>query len=197
MEEKIRQLAKELVEKDTELRGPVITLTLEVEELIGEIVECYFCSRTDKRNKFHSLINNSNQMTLEWKIRIFSDVFKSNYSDIAEKYPRLLNRIGELKKLRNGMAHSRLEISSEIFEKGYIDRCQYRYYTAKGERKLTTIQFETWEIKAKEFVKLYDDLKEIKRQVELLEPEPPAEKRAILKAKGSVVKAFGTKSQKQ
>lgn len=197
MEEKIRQLAKELVEKDTELRGPVITLTLEVEELIGEIVECYFCSRTDKRNKFHSLINNSNQMTLEWKIRIFSDVFKSNYSDIAEKYPRLLNRIGELKKLRNRMAHSRLEISSEIFEKGYIDRCQYRYYTAKCERKLTTIQFETWEIKAKEFVKLYDDLKEIKRQVELLEPEPPAEKRAILKAKGSVVKAFGTKSQKQ
>lgn len=197
MEEKIRQLAKELIEKDTGLRGPIITLTLEVEELIGEIVECYFCSRTYKRNKFHSLINNSNQMTLEWKIRIFSDVFKSNYSDIAEKYPRLLNRIGELQKLRNRMAHSRLELSRELFEKGYIDRCQYRYYSSKGERKIETIRLNGWDKKGDEFVKIYEDLKEIKRQVELREPEPPAEKRAILKAKGSVVKAFGTKSQKQ
>jgi len=70
-----------------------------------------------------------------------SQVVTSFYPTFYKEHEKLFDGLSKMRRLRNRLAHARLDTSEEFVSKGYTDRIQLVFYE-DGEKKQQVITME-------------------------------------------------------
>lgn len=95
-------------------RGIIIEKTIELEKIIELRIGYYFCKDEDKRQELEDLVLSS--LNFSSKIRILVSLYKSHSPDIFKLWPRLEKDLERIRKYRNELAHSWLDVTVTFVE---------------------------------------------------------------------------------
>ncbi len=98
---------------DQMLRSRIIYNAILVENGIERIIVTHFCRETDQQALFASLIFREGQVTFSRKTVILEKLLKSAYPDLHQQCKWVLNKIGEIREIRNDFAHSQTTVPIE------------------------------------------------------------------------------------
>jgi len=151
-DERMRHI-NELKSIAANIRGNFLDVAIWIEKLIEDIIASHFCTDSENRALFFSLIMNSPEFTFYRKIGIFDELLKICYPDLYKLHSDLLKKLDKIRKFRNRLAHATLDITDNFLSKNAIDRVQIRYYE-KGREKQQVITLdekdhrlsECWEV---------------------------------------------------
>jgi hypothetical protein len=102
-----------LIDHEGFYRSRIIDAATVVDELLSRCIAWYFCQDEAKHLSFIALIFNRAEVTFSKKIEIFGFIFRSQYADLCQELPQLINKLESLRKLRNKFAHTELMSSSQ------------------------------------------------------------------------------------
>jgi len=121
-------------EKSIDVRGRFLAQAIRIESVIEDIISCHFCPDEDKSRLFRSLIMNNTDFTFSSKIKILEKLLKKYYADLFDRYPKIINDANKIRRFRNKIAHTDLDLSQKVWAERRSDRIRLVYYE-DGERK--------------------------------------------------------------
>ncbi len=102
---------------DQNTRTQIIYNGIYLDELVGEIIAWHFCPSEEKHLWFKSLIFRTGELSFSKKIDILKEILKHSYPDIFDATRGLIERLHEIRRMRNDFAHSELIINeSKLLE---------------------------------------------------------------------------------
>jgi len=125
-----------LLELAAKMRGPFLDMVIGVDRWIAFIISQHFCPEEEKRKLFLSLITNGTTISFAASINVLEKLLKLCYPDLYDEH--LFKKLETLRRFRNTIAHSRLDVSKEFLAKGYTDRIRLVVYR-DGKQKHQTI----------------------------------------------------------
>lgn len=124
----------QIKEKSIDIRGRFLGEAIDIESLIESIISCHFCPDEDRSRLFESLIMNNTDFTFSSKIKILEKLLKKYYEDLFDRYPKIINDANKIRRFRNRIAHTGLDLSKKAWAEKRSDRIRLVYYK-DGERK--------------------------------------------------------------
>lgn len=121
-----------LLELAAKMRGPFLDMVIGVDRWIAFIISQHFCPEVEKRTLFLSLITNGTTISFAASINVLEKLLKLCYPDLYDEH--LFKKLETLRRFRNIIAHSRLDVSKEFLAKGYTDRIRLVVYRDGKER---------------------------------------------------------------
>lgn len=133
----------DLIEKDVkEFRYVVIENAILIESMISTILTNFLGNELTKKVLHKHLF--SDAITFEKKVILFSALNNEKVFAPTIGNKELNRDLDYIKKLRNLMAHSQTDISSEIINKLYKNELKFFSYTQKGEIEIVVkFNFDT------------------------------------------------------
>jgi len=86
-------------------RGYIIDRVIQMEILLNQIISSFFSDDKEKYKNFNELILNKEFFTLHQKIKIFSELKLHKDKKFDKKFEGLTERLFEVNKIRNKVAH--------------------------------------------------------------------------------------------
>ena len=121
-----------LVQLATKIRGSFLNMMIDIDRLIAVIISQHFCPEVERRKLFFSLITNGTTISFHASISVLKRLLKLCYPDLYDEH--LFTKLETLRRFRNMIAHSRLDMSKEFLAKGYTDRIRLVVYRDGKER---------------------------------------------------------------
>lgn len=153
-----------LNEKASEFRGKIINHAIYIEMILSDTLAYYFCNDEEKKNLCFSIVFNNIELTFSAKIKILDTIFKINEPELKAKFPKLIDKLTNIRNCRNRIAHSLLDTTPEFIEKKYEDRIQLHFY-GEGKKKqmvITNAEFkermEKSSLTIKELISLQEEI---------------------------------------
>jgi hypothetical protein len=106
--DEFKQRLEQLFEIDRLVRSHIIYEAISIEGIIDQIIAWHFCPDEAKHVWFQSLLFREGEVGFSKKIRILKKLLRDCYPDLFEKVPGLINKLDDIRDLRNKFAHSEL-----------------------------------------------------------------------------------------
>jgi len=130
---------------DNEYRGTFLASATQGESfLVDAIAEHFESNNKEKRSVLISLI--LSQLSFNKKIRIFSHLLHSNYSEILKAFPTIEKELESVREFRNKMAHYAIDSKTEPVMKYAGEKLSLEYHR-NGKLHHEIISKETFEEK--------------------------------------------------
>lgn len=120
-----------LLDREGYYRSRTIHAAAIVDDLLGRCIAWHFCQEEAKHLSFIALIFNRAEVSFSKKIEIFGFILKSEYTDLFQELPQLINNLESLRKLRNKFAHT--ELMSAIQKQGVGNGIHLKYINRDGK----------------------------------------------------------------
>ena len=98
---------------DQRIRSRIIYNSILVDNAIEKIITTHFCREKDEKMLFASLIFRDGQITFVQKTIILRKLLKHSYPDLSDQCDWVLNKINEIRDIRNDFAHSETTVLIE------------------------------------------------------------------------------------
>jgi hypothetical protein len=147
---------KELFERSARHRGHFLERACFVERLIEDIIaHDFFPKPMQNKNRMMmlSFIFNEPGLTFRIKTSILNNLLKNRHESILNSHPKLIQRLDEIRELRNHLSHLTLDSSEEFLSQKLEDTLQYFKYEKGREKKYV--------YKVSEIVKCIEDCEAI------------------------------------
>ncbi len=115
--DEFQQGLEKLFDIDRLVRSHVIYEAISVESIIDRIISWHFCPDETKHLWFQSLLFREGEVGSSKKIRMLKKLLPDCYPDIFEKVPGLINKLDDIRGIRNKFAHSELVLDEDKVKK--------------------------------------------------------------------------------
>jgi hypothetical protein len=117
--------ADHLYDRMMEIRAPIIDEAIRVEYLLDSVLAYHFATDDTRRMQLDSLVFKESGLHFAAKIAILKKVLGLSYADRVASYQELLKGLDSIRRMRNKLAHSMLDSSSEYVARGNPDRVRF------------------------------------------------------------------------
>ena len=143
---------RKLHEAVRQIRGRLLNHVAVIDVEIGLILASYFCSSEAKRDRLMSDVFSDPSYGLRRKSALLKRIVESNFADILRDYEEQFSKFGKLRKFRNVLAHSMIDVSEGAHRSS---EHQVGFVTFRNaERQVRVVTFreaEDYEVIANDF----------------------------------------------
>jgi hypothetical protein len=136
---------KDVMSLDMTGRGTYLAHVVPIEQIVKDIISQHFCMEEKRRLQLVLLVLNGRDFTFSSAIEILEKILKTSYPEVLKKYHTVHRELDKIRRFRNVMAHSELDISEEFLSKDLKDTIQLIYHDDEGNsryREITRREFD-------------------------------------------------------
>jgi hypothetical protein len=123
------------------IRGTFIEQTIWIDVMIAGILADYFAPDKERRTLLLSEVFSGAGSTFNKNIALLTKVVSHSFSAFAGQHPDLFTKLERIRRVRNNLAHARLDTSDEWMSRREKDRIQIIYYkNGKSRTEVITVE---------------------------------------------------------
>ena len=138
--------AKKIHALAREYRGSLLNSAACIEAELSDLIGEYFCPDPDRRARLDAHVIQTGMFTLDRKLQILKTIVREDYPRRWAEDAEIWQRFARVTKLRNGLAHSRVDTSAEALARPLTEGIGFEKY--ENGKPITAGRFNEFEVDA-------------------------------------------------